>query len=307
MNLNDFINPNNSKLYFYSPFNFERSIENEKLVNEVIESYKELIQKNHFKIINVKEVDYLFIFQKLEWDSKYFGIETFKLINVLTKNDSHLSAAIEIFVNEFLPTNSYCFIEIPSEDIKLIQSLGHNKFSLIETRLTYYNNDLGNFNFPRYKVREANSLDIENLKNVASQMRNDYDRFHADSTFDQTIADNFLATYVENSILGFCDFVMVPNEEGLPSDSFLTANYFLDVSKKLDYNISKMVLSAVSSSTNKGWYIKLISEMTYHLRDNINSQCIFLNTQSTNRAVFKTWEKLNYKLGFTTHIFSITK
>jgi dTDP-4-amino-4,6-dideoxy-D-galactose acyltransferase len=307
MNLNDFIDPNNSKLYFYSPFNFERSIESEKLVNEVIESYNGLIQKNHFKIINVNEVDYLFIFQRLEWDSKYFGIETFKLINVLTQNDSYLSTAIEIFANKFLPENSYCFIEIPSEDIKLIQSLGHNKFSLIETRLTYYNNDLGNFNFPRYKVREANSLDIENLKNVASQMRNDYDRFHADSTFDQTIADNFLATYVENSILGFCDFVMVPNEEGLPSDSFLTANYFLDESKKLDYNISKMVLSAVSSSTNKGWYIKLISEMTYHLRDNINSKCIFLNTQSTNRAVFKIWEKLNYKLGFTTHIFSITK
>lgn len=307
MILNNYLDQNNNKLFFYSPFNFERSIGNEKLINDVIENYNELIQNNNYKIIKVGEVEFLFIFQKLDWDTKYFEIETYKLINVLTKNDSNLSTAIEIFVKECLPEKSYCFIEIPSEDIKLIQSLGQNKFSLIETRLTYFNNDLGNFNYPRYKVREANQLDIENLKNVASQMRNDYDRFHADSTFDKTIADNFLATYVENSILGFCNYVMVPNEDGLPSDSFLTANYFNEVSKKLDYNISKMVLSAVSSSTNKGWYIKLISEMTYHLRDNINSKCIFLNTQSTNRAVFKTWEKLNYKLGFTTHIFSITK
>jgi dTDP-4-amino-4,6-dideoxy-D-galactose acyltransferase len=73
---------------------------------------------------------------------------------------------------------------------------------------------------------------------------------------------------------------------------------------KLDYKISKMVLSAVSSDTNKGWYIKLISEMTFILKE-IGAKSVFMNTQATNIAVLVTWEKLGYRLGRTTHILTL--
>ena len=91
-------------------------------------------------------------------------------------------------------------------------------------------------------------------------MRNKYDRFHAESKFNLIKSDEFLATYIEESIKGLADFVIVPNEKNVNPDAFLTANYLKKDWEIIGENISKMVLSAVSSETCKGWYIKLISE-----------------------------------------------
>ncbi|MFT4733094.1 MAG: dTDP-4-amino-4,6-dideoxy-D-galactose acyltransferase [Sediminicola sp.] len=73
--------------------------------------------------------------------------------------------------------------------------------------------------------------------------------------------------------------------------------------KFLNYKVSKMVLSAVSAETNKGWYVKLISEMTYLLKD-LGVQAVHMNTQSTNRAVLNVWNKLGYRIGRTTHVLA---
>jgi dTDP-4-amino-4,6-dideoxy-D-galactose acyltransferase len=245
----------------------------------------------------------------LEWDSTFFKIETYKLINVLFDTNSLeiLSKGVELFLNQIKRDKpQYVFIEMPSEDTLLIQALNTARFKLIETRLTYFNDKVLEYNYPeRYKVRKAKVDDIDNLMAIASTMRNNFDRFHADKTFDLQIADSFLSKYVEEAIKGFCDIVIVPNEEGINSDSFLTANFFENLWALLDKNISKMVLSAVSSQTNKGWYIKLISEMMYIMKEK-GVEFVYLNTQSTNRQVFRTWEKLGFKLGSTTHILSIT-
>jgi dTDP-4-amino-4,6-dideoxy-D-galactose acyltransferase len=135
-------------------------------------------------------------------------------------------------------------------------------------------------------------------------MRNDFDRFHSDIMFSTEVADNYLSTYVENSINGFADLVIVPNEQGVATDSFLTANYLKEKWDSIGHPISKMVLSAVSSKTNKGWYLKLISEMTYLLKEN-GAETIYMNTQSTNIPVLYTWEKLGYHIGRTTHLLSM--
>jgi dTDP-4-amino-4,6-dideoxy-D-galactose acyltransferase len=194
--------------------------------------------------------------------------------------------------------------EVPSEDKDVIQLLNNYKFRTIETRLHYYNNNLNNFRYQRFNVRDANNDDIRNLKKVASFMRNDYDRFHSDWSFDKNQADKYLETYIENSIKDFADVILVPNELNLNADSFLTANICKSFWEDIDYKISKMVLSAVSSETNRGWYVKLVSEMTYRLIDE-GACCIFMNTQSTNIAVLSTWEKLGYKIGRVTHLLSL--
>lgn len=307
MNFRALFEHNKPLLRFYSPYNFDKNIDPKKLFEHLAEMLDKYIQNKDYEIIKVKEQEYIFIYKKLEWDTDYFKIPTYRLFNVLGMDNEHLKEAVLIFSEKIIPPGSYCFIEIPSEDIELIQALGESRFKLIETRLTYYNNQLTKHVYERFPVKQAKKNNIPNLKNVASKMRNNYDRFHADKTFDVKQADLFLSTYIENSVLGYADYVLIPDDPDLPSDSFLTANYLTDEWKRLDCKVSKMVLSAVSSETNKGWYIKLISEMTYHLRDNIGSECVFLNTQSTNRAVFNTWEKLGFKLGCTSHVFSITK
>jgi dTDP-4-amino-4,6-dideoxy-D-galactose acyltransferase len=302
-------------LFFYSPYNFVRQIKSATqlaLIRQNLARHQPAAQVTEATdtiiTISSKEVHFLFYVSQLKWDSDYFGVPTLKLQAVLYPPETSLealSAAVATFKAQQL-SHSYIFIEIPSEDILLIQALGQNGFRTVETRLTYFNDDLAAYQEPRYAVRKATEADIPNLRRVAAMMRNDFDRFHADPVFSAQKADDFLATYVENSIKGFTDVVLVPDAENLASDSFLTANYFLNQWDFLGKKVSKMVLSAVSSDTNRGWYLKLISEMTYHLRDEVGSDVIFMNTQSTNRAVFRTWEKLGYRLGGTTHILSFS-
>ena len=304
MNIDSLLNANSSIITLYSPYNFNRNINNVDLLNYECNKIKQHIKLNQYVCINVKDIDYVFIVKKLEWDTNYFGVATYKLINILSTSYKYISEATRLFTTTYLPKNAYCFMEIPAEDTTTIQALGDVCFKLIETRLTYYNNQLHQHNYTRHQVRQATQDDVPNLKKVAATMRNNFDRFHADKTFDAKTADSFLATYIQNSVAGYANYVMVPNEKNIAADSFLTANYLKDDWNLVNCKISKMVLSAVSAETNKGWYIKLISEMTYHLRDAIGAECVYLNTQATNRAVFSTWEKLGYKLGCTTHVFS---
>lgn len=296
------------ELFFYSPYNFIRKFDEEKQLKFCV--YDEIYNfenANGARIvtINVGGSDYEFYIAHLPWDTDYFNINTYKLSYVLYSDTDfgRLSEAVKKFKEQFFKPGDYCFIEIPSEDILLIQALNLAGFRLVETRVTYYRGDLDKFNFERYAVRRATEADSANLMRVAREMRNDYDRFHADTIFRQQLADDFLSVYIQQSLKGFADVVLTPNEPGLPSDSFLTARYLKNTWEKYGINISKMVLSAVSSETNRGWYKKLISEMTYHLRDE-GASYIFMNTQSTNRAVLHTWQSLGYNLGGTTHILS---
>lgn len=296
-------------LYFYSPYNFIRSA-NRNLIylHSVKNSLLTTVKENTQFIINVEmeNESHYFIIKYLEWDSDYFHISTYKLITVLYSHDDYeilKKAVVKFKMDFFSQPKIYCFGEIPSEDTKLIKALGHVGFRMIETRVSYYMNNLEKYCHERFQVRKATMLDNENLKRIAREMRNDFDRFHADEVFDSKQGDEFLATYIESSLKGFADIVIVPDEKGTPPDAFLTANYLKDEWEKIGCKASKMVLSAVSSKTCKGWYKKLISEMTYHLKEN-GAEIIFMHPAITNRATIHVYESLGYKFGQASHIFS---
>ena len=288
---------NNSKLSFYSPVNFIRDISAEKHISFVESTKLDCLASK----ISIEGEDHVFYYKNLSWDSTFFKLNTIKLNFVIY--DHNNIKILNDAINKFLTglEYEYCFIEIPSEDILLIQALNLSQFRLVETRLSYYHDRLEEHQVDRYKVRTAVKNDIPTLKEVAMQMRNEYDRFHADPFIAEEHADVYLATYIENSINGFSDCVLVPDEAGLPSKSFLTANFQKNIWDLFEKKISKLVLSAVHTE-NKGWYYKLISEMMYFLRDQTGSEILCLNTQSTNRAVLHTWNKLGFKFGATTHI-----
>jgi len=302
------ISSRKDKLVFYSPYTFIREFPLEKqFENIVLSDIRNFLSNTNNEIISVdiKNKQHLFYVSFLDWDTTYFGFKTYKLKYVLFNHSDIkiLTEAAGKFISDFFNGKKYCFIEIPSEDILLLQALGAWGFRTIETRLTYFRGDLSSFNNERFAVRKATENDIQNLMRVAREMRNVYDRFHADPVFEMKIADEFLATYIEQSIKGFADIILVPDENNISSDSFITAKYLKDEWQKNGVKISKMVLSAVSAKTNKGWYKKLVSEMTYHLKE-AGAEYIFMNTQSANRAVIHCWESLGYSLGSTTHILS---
>lgn len=294
---------NRPELFFYSPYSFIREISEKTHLESILLPQLQNPDFLHKKFV-FEGYEYVFVSQFLAWDTAFFKAKTYKLLFVLFENKKFLDKAVLAY-KTYLKTElqaDYCFIEVPSEDTAVLQALSQNGFALIETRLTYFRSDLQNFDYQRFGVRKAELSDIPNLEKVASQMRNIYDRFHADNFFSQEIADRFLSEYVAQAVRGFSDVVLVPHEKNVPPDGFLSGNYLKKDWEKLGVKISKMVLSAVAP-TCKGWYIKLISELTYHLKEQ-GADYIFMNTQSTNRAVFRTWEKLGYQLGSTTHILA---
>ncbi len=296
------------ELYFYSPYSFLRNAEKKLLFLRTVKD--PLLEKIHDEKINIIAIEsegqtFLFLVEYLLWDSNYFGFSIYKLQTVLFEktSQSRLVKAVLSFKERFInQTGNYCFTDIPSEDIVLLQALTGAGFRLIETRMTYYL-DLNKHNFERYSVREAKYADIPNLRKIASDMRNPFDRFHADPIFDIKKADEFLATFIEESIKGFADYIILPNEEGVPPDAFVTAKYLKKDWPIIGAKVSTMVLSAVSSKTCKGWYKKLISEMAFHLSTQ-GADYSFMHPASTNRAVIHTYESLGCKVGQVTHILS---
>jgi|TARA_B110000879_G_scaffold91069_1_gene124972 dTDP-4-amino-4,6-dideoxy-D-galactose acyltransferase len=293
-------------LLHYAPTSFFRKQADhsfEFFVKKEILSEKD---QNKFFIKSIDNELYHFFYEYLAWDSKFFEMPTYKLKFVIfdSENYTNLLKAISAFKDEVVKEN-YIFTEIPSEDVYLMQALNESLFRLVETRMTYYL-DLKNYNNKRYNVREAIIGDIPNLKKVSSKMVNPYDRFHADVFYNKKVADNFLGVFAEESVKGFADYVLVPDEDGLPSDSFLTVRYNKEWWGEINIKVSKMVLSAVSSTTNKGWYIKLISEMALHLKE-LGVDFVMMHPASTNKAVIHSYEKLGCKLGKVTHILSYKK
>jgi len=291
-------------IQYYSPYSFSRKTSFEARTGIV---KKTLICCDKFTFKSDQQIGTVY-YKVLDWDSNFFGLKTIRIHFIESTNigPTTLVEMIDAFdLYSFDKHNcQYMFFEIPSEDILLLQALGESSFKLIETRLHYYYENLQTYEYSkRFGVRQATSDDIENLRQVAARMRNKFDRFHADTTFDQELADNFLAKYVEESIKDYSDLVITPEMEGIASDSFLAVNFCEKDWPDLGMKVSRMILSAVSSTTNKGWFLKLVSEMNYILKDN-GVEVVFYTTQSTNRAVYHVLTKLGFQLGAVGHVFS---
>lgn len=243
-------------------------------------------------------------YRHLKWDSDFFAIPTYRIDYSFIPDDTRKAKESFEALFAYLQAQHpqfYLFAEVPSEDIQALSSMTAAGYRLIETRLTYFNDQVQQFDLSRrYATRQANAADIEVLTKTAIDAVNVFDRFHADDFFTSSEADRFLAKYTENSVLGFADEVMVP-ADGL-ANAFLTANYICSPRCLSNKKMAKMVLSAVASE-RRGWYVKLIGEMTQKFKEQ-GVDTAFMTTQSTNRAVLKVWASFGYRFGKSSHILS---
>lgn len=304
------LNANRERLPFYSPVSFLR----DKFVQSgerVAEELKQSIASGACQRFSNPAVagDCEIIYRYLSWDSDYFGAPTYRVEWIAAPDglpeEARLIALIRAFIAQLETQHSsyYVFSEAPSEDIQVLRALTGAGIRLIETRLTYYHPNIAQFAFKkRFAVRLATVADREPLKQAARAARNVFDRFHADPFFPTPVADEFLATYISNSLEGYADIVLVPDVSERPAGGFLTANYCPDWSDFLHLKLARMVLSAVTPEFS-GWYTRLIAEMSYLFQDQ-GVECAFMTTQSTNRAVVRVWEKLGYSLGRSTHVLA---
>ena len=298
-------------LFYYSPYNFISDIKpgiQLDLIKEKILNFINDNKQTHFTFRSTKnEVEFIFLYQYLDWDTDFFGRKCYKLYTILYNHFdiAALTEAINSFRNHLVNKEKvYIFSDIPSEDTRLIQCLGLAGFKLVESRLHYYKDASKPYAAERYLVRIANKGDLRNIIEAATNSRNEYDRIHADIDFSNELADKYLGTYAESAFNGFCDAVIVPAEDGVNVNSFLAIKHLKDDAAHLSITSIRVALTAVGAS-NKGWHKKLLSETIYYAKDH-GAKYVLMTTQATNRAVIKNAENLGFNLGSTSHIFSFS-
>ena len=253
-------------------------------------------------------VEVQWLLNQLPWDSDYFGTPMYRLFTGLFDGAATLTQLTRAATNlrEQLAARHeafYAFSVIPAEDIRLLQGLTGAGWQLVETRLTYYRDQLPAFDYPRYPVRPATAGEAACIGQVAAMAHNAYDRFHADPWFGKARADAYLARYAANTIAaGLADVVLVPSQPGLPVDSFLAISDLVHDAQALDTALSRVLLTAVGPA-NRGWHVKLMAE-TVRRAQAAGHEAVLMTTQATNHAVFRSCEKLGFRLGATSHVLA---
>ena len=248
------------------------------------------------------------LLQELAWDSDYFGTPMYRLFTGLFPAQATAEELVQAArgLRQQLVTRHgafYAFSVVPAEDIRLLQALTGAGWRLVETRLTYYHDQLSAFDYPRHPVRAAEVEEAAHIGRVAAAARNAYDRFHADAWFGEVRADAYLARYAENTVAaGLAAVVLLPDSSGLPVDSFLAISDLNDDAAALGSRLSRVLLTAVGPA-NRGWHVKLMAE-TLHRAKALGHEAVLMTTQSTNHAVFRTCEKLGFRLGATSHVLA---
>jgi len=297
-----------AELLFYSPFSFLHTVGDYILTTETfIDPLKNDISDGVCKIssVEVEGNGHYFVWKELSWDSEYFRRRVIRLDLVLFdhRRADIAGRAISRFLDDTIHNNDYIFINVPCEDLLLLQCLSGTGFSLIETRLNYYFSGFDAAVPSLMPVRKASVDDIPALKDVAMHMRNRYDRVHADPAFTAEEADTYLGTFIEESVKGFADLVLVPDVPGEKPFGFLAANYPKPV---LGLNIAKLVLAAVDNSKQKGWLHHLLSGVIHVLKGQ-KTDILTTITQASNKPAIRCWEKAGFRLGYVTHVYSCSR
>ena len=247
------------------------------------------------------------LLQHLPWDTAFFGTDTYRLLTGLFGADAN-PAALAVAARELRATlaargSYYAFSVVPAEDTALLQALTGGGWQLIETRLNFYCPVVEATLPAPAPVRLARPDEAAHIGRISAAARNGYDRFHADPWFGEVRADALLARYAEAATEGsYADAVLVPDEAGLPVDSFLAIGDTAAEAGVPGSSVSRVLLTAVGPQ-NRGWHLKLVAETVRRAADK-QLPYVLMTTQATNGAVFRTCEKLGFRLGSTKHVLA---
>ncbi|QJX47547.1 hypothetical protein HMJ29_11590 [Hymenobacter taeanensis] len=244
-----------------------------------------------------------FLYTDLPWDSAFFGRPMARLRTVLFNSVGNLRTGCARFTEHLVTRGvQHCIADIPTEDIQVLQALGQIGWMLTETRLQYAHENLSHIPAERYNVRQALQSEQTVLGCIAAHNPNPYDRFHADPFFSFEEANAFLAEYAVAAVNGYCEEVLVPNQDKVSLDSFIAINYQQRDAISRTNNIGRIMLMAVGGQ-NRGWGRKLFAEALHRAHDR-GEHTIFSTTQTTNRAIIHIKEQLGFRLVAVTHILS---
>ena len=253
---------------------------------------------------------WLLVANLLRWDSAWLGRRIARLdlaMPVAPPFERPLQApadAVAALCDELRRRGvEYVFALVPARHTALMKALGSARFSLLETRLTYWRDRLDAFApSRRSRTRLASAADVEGLGEVAAGTVNPFDRFHAEDYFERGAVDRVMREWVRASVNdGFADAVLVPDYPGKSPRAFMTLRYHKHRWPALGVNASQLVLSAVAPDAAGGFH-RLVAESMLHLRS-LGATAVYATTQATNRATVRVFESLDWAYGECTLVF----
>lgn len=295
-------------LALHSPYHFLRELPREaQQARFGMGAALRFAAESHAEVLPMAGGGGQWLLQGLPWDTAWFDTPTYRLFTGLfdpgTTPADRLRAAAALRHDLAARGAFYAFSVVPAEDVALLQALTGGGWQLIETRLNFYCPTAAATLPPPAPVRLARPDEAAAVGRIAATARNSYDRFHADPWFGEARADAFLARYAEATVVGTCaNAVLLPDEPGLPVDSFLAINDAPAAPDLPGSGASRVLLTAVGAR-NRGWHHKLVAE-TVRRAAGLGFPYVLMTTQATNQAVIRTCEKLGFRLGSTRHVLA---
>jgi ribosomal protein S18 acetylase RimI-like enzyme len=147
----------------------------------------------------------------LPWDSDFFGVSIARAIPA--RLDEPTREAMFQWCRSHAVECLY-FLGAPN-DPETLGHLGAGGFQLVGVRVTLARPAEAGRGDVLGGVRCAIPGDIPALREIASSAHRDT-RFHADRNFDAARADELYATWIEKSVLGYADRVLVVERDNAP-------------------------------------------------------------------------------------------
>lgn len=146
--------------------------------------------------------------EELPWDSQFFGLSIARAV------PSRLDAPTRDAMLDWCRahgTDCLYFLGAP-DDTATIQHLDAGGFQLVSVRVTLARPAGSGHGDVRGQIKQATAGDIPALRGIALSAHRDT-RFHADSHFDAARSDELYATWIENSVRGYADQVLVAERD----------------------------------------------------------------------------------------------
>ena len=149
--------------------------------------------------------------EELPWDSKFFGVSIARALPA--QLDEPTCDGVLEWCRDHAVDCLY-FLATP-DDAATIGLLDEAGFQLVGVRVTLARQASAGPSDVRGHVRRAVEGDIPALREIASSAHRDT-RFHADGHFDPARCDELYATWIENSVRGYADHVLVAERDNAP-------------------------------------------------------------------------------------------
>ncbi|MDP8234265.1 MAG: hypothetical protein P9M06_05640 [Candidatus Saelkia tenebricola] len=300
--------------YPYNPYRKYRIIPKEQRQRLLSKKIEGLRNKKNVWFIEEKrknQIIGLISLEKLNWDTKHFGIPMGSIEYLLTKMDLDYKEDLEAkdkLVKEVLRLTKkhrikHLTCRIDCADHAAICALQQNGFYLMDTILTHIFTQKHNIPQTKdlYKVREAKKEDLPILMDIArSSFRNS--RFHHEPYLSLTRSDEVYAEWIKNALYKkVAGLVLVAEKSKYPIGFFACKE-----DEEMFSYIGVRCLSrglAACLQEEKGAYISLLKNAICIGKKVMEVDMGEFMTQIYNYSVIRTYQKFGMDLVKIRHVF----